>query len=316
MLGKGSYDSHTSFQPKSVHKTPHTRNQHTGRPSRLPPSPEVPLEDELGDVLDKALCLAGLHPEAAAEQAGVDKARLLDALDWRSELGPDELGRLAKLLKLNEVGLCAIASGSYPIPKAQGLPFCLYPLRMTHGIGVANAYLVSSCGSERGVLFDTGPGLEALLSHWPAFIRSLEAVFITHVEPEHAGGLCDVVKRFGVTTAFIPEGAQAPCGIPLREGELWSGEHCTVSALNTPGHAEAHASYLVRSRSTEGGRGLLIAGDLFFAGSISCPFHSREKLLSSFERVLHSLPEDTLIAPGHGPLTTVGTELRFNPFAR
>lgn len=277
-------------------------------------TPEVPLEDELGDVLDKALCLARLQPEEAAEKAGVETSRLLDALDWRSDLRSEELRRLAVVLNLNEVGLCALASGSYPRTPNKGLPFCMHPLRMAHGIGVANAYVISECCSDHGILFDTGSNLSALLESWPDKIRVLDAVFITHIEPEHAGALCEVIEHFKVPHAFIPEGAQSPCGAALRDGEKWSTPQVSVTALATPGHSASHNSYLVECASACRGRKLLVAGDLIFAGSIACAFQCSKRLFSSVHRVLDGLPGDTLIAPGHGPLTNVATEKRFNPF--
>src|ERR1035437_3164906 len=126
----------------------------------------VPLEDELGDVLDKAMRRAGLTDESLAALTGVRAGRILDAIDYRSELTTDELRRLAAALDLNEVGLCALAAGSYPRPEIGPLPFCVRPLRMPHGIGVVNAYLVGEGGRSRAVLFDTGAGLMALQAGW------------------------------------------------------------------------------------------------------------------------------------------------------
>ena len=72
----------------------------------------APLEDELGDVLEKAMRLAGLGEAALAARADVDAARLSDALDYRPDFSADELRRLAAALGLNEVGLAALA----PLP--------------------------------------------------------------------------------------------------------------------------------------------------------------------------------------------------------
>src|ERR1035437_6242187 len=106
------------------------------------------LEDELGDVLEKAARHAGLGYDKIAEAAGVDMGRIKDALDYRSELDQAELGRLARVLKLNEVGLAALAQGKYPQPEPRALPFALYPLQMPFGIGVANAYLATTGGNR------------------------------------------------------------------------------------------------------------------------------------------------------------------------
>lgn len=278
-------------------------------------NPDIPLEDELGDVLDKAICLADLTPEATAEKAQIEPTRLLDALDWRSELTNAELSRIASVLGLNEVGLCALAMGNYPLTPVEGLPFCLYPLRMSHGIGVANAYVLTECGSDSGVLFDTGNALASLLSLWPPSIKTLAAVFLTHVETEHTGGLCEVVSHFNVESAFLPTGAVSTCGREMADTAQWSNGRLKVTALNTPGHCAAHNAYLVESAQAKKGRKLLISGDLILAGTVGSAFYCRKRLRESVQRVLHSLPEDTLIAPGHGPLTTVGNELKFNPFS-
>lgn len=276
----------------------------------------VPLEDELGDVLEKAISRAGLSPDEAAEHARVDRTRLRDALDWRSELTTEELGRLATLLQLNEVGLCALAAGSYPLPLIDGLPFCLQPLHMPHGIGVANAYIVSECCGDHALLFDTGPGLESMLTVWPQRIRRLDAVFVTHVEPEHAGGLCDVAHHFRASHAFGPAPTKCPGQAVLGDKESWQNDRFRVTAIDTPGHAAAHNCYLVESLGARRGRPLLLSGDLLFAGSVGCPLHCPRCLKASLLRLLAELPEDTVIAPGHGPMTTLDNERRFNPFLR
>jgi hydroxyacylglutathione hydrolase len=278
--------------------------------------PILPLEDELGDVLEKAMRRAELTPEALAERARVPLARILDAVDYRSDLSCTELSRIAAVLTLNEVGLCALGSGHYPKPVITALPFDVWPLRMPHGIGVANAYLVGEPGSSRAILFDTGAGIGALEAVWPANIRQLDAVFLTHVEGEHAGGLCEVVARFDVPSAYVPIGASAPCGRPLGEGEVKSFEGLQITAFTTPGHAAEHNCYLVKSTRTRSSRALLISGDLVFAGSAGGAYFSSEQLESNLTRILRLVPPETIIAPGHGPLTTAENELRYNPFVR
>ncbi|MCX6953353.1 MAG: MBL fold metallo-hydrolase [Verrucomicrobia bacterium] len=273
-----------------------------------------PLEDELGDVLEKAMHRAGLTDESLAERSGVRAGRILDAIDYRSDLTPDELRRLAATLGLNEVGLCALGAGQYPQPAIGPLPFCVWPLRMPHGIGVANAYLVGECGSDRAVLFDTGAGIGALEAVWPRSIRRLDAVFLTHVEPEHAGGLCEIVERFEVQAAFVPQGATAPCGRPAGEGEKKTFGPLEITVFATPGHAAAHNCYLLRAPAARTGGTLLISGDLVFAGSAGGGYFSHEQQRLNLRRVLHAVPPATIIAPGHGPLTTVENELRYNPF--
>jgi glyoxylase-like metal-dependent hydrolase (beta-lactamase superfamily II) len=274
----------------------------------------VPLEDELGDVLEKAMRRAGLNEEALGRCAQVDVASISDAINYRSELSGAELCRLAAALGLNEIGLCALGCGRYPLPPLVALPFSVFPLQMKHGIGFANAYVVAQSGASRGVLFDAGPGMDALQANWPPEIRNIDAVFLTHVEGEHVGGLCEVVDRFQVKAAYAPAGANVPCSQPLGEGERRTVSGLCITAFSTPGHASAHNCYLVESASLPGATALLIAGDLFFAGSIGCAHFCHHQLARHLRRMLQVVPAGTVIAPGHGPMTTAENELRYNPF--
>ncbi len=274
----------------------------------------VPLEDELGDVLEKAMRQAGVGEAELSQRSGVPTGKILDAIDYRPDLTADELRRLAGALHLNEVGLCALGCGQYPLPKTAALPFCVFPLRMPHGIGFANAYLVADCAADRGILFDTGPDIVALDSVWPKSIRKVDAVFVTHVEAEHSGGLCDVVARFGVPKACCPVGAKSPCGQPMAEGQRLRFGDFEVAAFSTPGHASAHNCYLVTMPSVPKGAPLLVSGDLVFAGSVGRGYFCHRQLSDNLRRVLQAVPPETVIAPGHGPLTTVANELRYNPF--
>ncbi len=275
----------------------------------------VPLEDEVGDVLDKAMSWVGLSIDQVAVMADISTSRIHDAIDYRGDLTGTELGRLARVLHLNEVGLCALGEQSYPLPACQGLPFSVHALRMPHGVGVANAYIVSEPDSNRGILFDTGPNLAALLLNWPEAIDHIDAVFLTHIEGEHTGGLCDVVDYFGITSAYVPGGCRAPCGESMLEGECRQWDHIQVCAYGTPGHSSAHNCYRVCSLDTLSSPvELLIAGDLIFAGSVGGSYFSDKLHREHLGRILKLCPENTIIAPGHGPITTVGNELRYNHF--
>lgn len=253
--------------------------------------------------------------ETVSERARVEETRLRDAIDWRSDLDGSELARLAAVLGLNEVGLCAIAQNRYPLPEIEGLPFCLYPLRMPHGIGVVNAYLISECGSDRGILFDTGPSWQALKAVWPHFIRKLDAVFLTHHEAEHAGGVTGLLAELEVGVVFTPQvtGLGGAARMPADE-TLWSSGRFQVVPISTPGHAASHFGYRVSVPSAVRGRTLYISGDLLFAGTVGGAFFCPQRLRLSLRRVVEGLPENAVIAPGHGPMTTLENERHFNPF--
>jgi glyoxylase-like metal-dependent hydrolase (beta-lactamase superfamily II) len=278
------------------------------------PSLDKPaLEDELGDVLEKAARHAKVTVEQLAAASGVEPGRIQDALDYRPELTQAELGRLARVLNLNEVGLNALAQGAYPAAEFNGLPFNVHPLRMPFGVGVANAYVVST-GGDSAILFDTGASHAELHRAWPTQIQEIEAVFITHYEAEHIGGLEVVLKETGLPEFHGPPTGRWPLCRGLGEGQTVPFERISVTAFNTPGHAAEHNCYLVRSTVSPSAPALLVSGDLIFAGSLGGGYFCCQRQLTHSRRILGLLADDTVIAPGHGPLTTAANERRFNPF--
>lgn len=276
----------------------------------------APLEDELGDILDKAMRHSGQTEHSLAERSGVALEKIHDAIDYRYDLSPDEIRQLSTALELNETGLLAIAQEHYPLPEIAGLPFCLYPLRFPHGIGVANAYIVADCCQSTGLLFDTGTDYSLLRRLWPRNIKKPEAIFITHGETEHIGGLRDLIASEGNIPVFCPEGKCIAGAVALGEGAKLSFGRLEVQSLKTPGHCESHNCYVVTVPSAPSAAPLLISGDTLFAGSTGGAFYCRQKLAANLRRLLDLLPENTVVAPGHGPLTTIKNERRFNPFVR
>ena len=275
----------------------------------------APLEDELGDVLDKAIRGCGLEEAAVAAEAGISVERLRSVIDYCESFESPELERLAKVLRLQSVGLNAVASEAYPLPEISGLPVCLYPLRMSHGIGVANAYLVADCSQDWGILFDTGTGAEGLWRSWPTKINRVAAVFLTHYETEHCGGLSAIRERFKDVPVFGPADDARPEGVvALNDGAVVDEHGFSIVVCSTPGHVESHHCYRVTAPQAPHGRSLLVSGDLLFAGSIGGAFHCCKRLHSSLHKVTDTAEADTVIAPGHGPLTTIENERKFNPF--
>jgi hydroxyacylglutathione hydrolase len=271
------------------------------------------MEDELGDVLEKAVRHANLTTEQLALESRVELARIQDALDYRSELNQAELGRLARVLDLNEVGLNALAQGAYPEAQLCSLPFSVHPLRMPYGVGVANAYVVST-GGDTALLFDTGASHAELHRAWPPRIEEVEAIFVTHYEAEHIGGLDVVLRETGLDYFYGPPSGRWPRCHGLPEGKTVQYENIFVTAFNTPGHAAEHNCYLVQATAKPDSAALLISGDLIFAGSLGGGYFCCLRQLAHSRRILDLVPENTIIAPGHGPLTTAANERRFNPF--
>ena len=272
-----------------------------------------PLEDELGDILDKAIRNAGLTEDQLAATTGIDAGRIKDAEDYRYDFSCAELQRLAVALGLNEVGVCAVGEGKYPLPELPPLPFALHTISLPYGIGRVNAFVVETPDTRSTLLIDTTDCPERLMDAWPDGLALPEAVLLTHWDRDHAGGLSGVLHRRPGVPVLAPSASPGLDVEVVGEAESRRIAGFGIRVFRTPGHTIEHNAYYLAAGSLEG-PGVLFSGDLVFAGSLGGALHCCQTLRREARRVVEALPPETLIAPGHGPLTTIANERRFNPF--
>ena len=129
------------------------------------------------------------------------------------------------------------------------------------------------------------------------------------VHREDAGMLMDPLKNLsrmlGLTVVSPPPDLVLQDGDKIRVGFL------EFEVIHTPGHTPGSISLYCRSEK------VVFTGDTLFAGSVGrtdLPGASHEKLMLSIIKRLFSLPDDTVVYPGHGEETTIGREKRWNPF--
>lgn len=99
----------------------------------------------------------------------------------------------------------------------------------------------------------------------------------------------------------------------IREGDVICFGHQELQVLYTPGHADGSVCLYIPAASC------VIVGDVLFAGSIGrsdLPTGSHKLLIDSLKMKILTLPDTTVVYPGHGPTTTIGDEKRNNPFLR
>jgi glyoxylase-like metal-dependent hydrolase (beta-lactamase superfamily II) len=201
---------------------------------------------------------------------------------------------------------------------------------VVHTVGALaeNCYLVVDDATRACVLVDPGAEGERLVQAVRDSGAALEAIWLTHAHVDHVGGIAAVKREWDVPIWLNPLDAPiyehaarsaAHYGIrpfespPPFDRSLADNAQLTLGALafdvlHTPGHAPGHSVFV--------GNGVMFAGDLLFAGSIGrtdLPYCDPAQMTQSLERVSH-LPARTLVYPGHGPSTSVGDELRTNPF--
>jgi len=98
----------------------------------------------------------------------------------------------------------------------------------------------------------------------------------------------------------------------VREGDVLDLAGLTLEVFEIPGHSAGHVVFLCRGEPS-----VVFGGDVLFRGSVGrtdFPGGSFERLAEGITQKLFTLPDDTLVYPGHGPVTTVGHEKRTNPF--
>lgn len=149
------------------------------------------------------------------------------------------------------------------------------------------------------------------------------AVLETHVQADHLSGLPELVERTGAT-AHLPAGADVDFAhTALGDGERLALGNTIVTALATPGHAPAHASYLVADRRRGDERPwILFSGDTLLIGDVGRPdLHAGDdpraaaRLLHASLRRLAELPDELLLLPSHYGGSVCGRALSGNPFS-
>ena len=206
------------------------------------------------------------------------------------------------------------------------------------GAFAANCYIVAPAPGEECVIIDPGqdaqPGIEEVLAEHrlrPA------AVLLTHGHIDHVWSVGPVCGAKGIPAWIHPADrgllADPASGLALNVGqelfggvtftepddvrELTDGAALELAAMElTVGHVPGHTPGSVTFRGGADDLDALFSGDLLFAGSIGrtdLPGGDHATMLKSLARTL-TLPDETVVLPGHGPQTTVGAERRTNPF--
>jgi hydroxyacylglutathione hydrolase len=182
------------------------------------------------------------------------------------------------------------------------------------------------------MVIDPGDDIEDVLALVSKHNLTVKQIVITHAHIDHVGGAMQLRARTGapillnrndymllkmldVQAAWV--GMVAPGAVDIDQNvgeadEVKTGSLCG-QVLETPGHTEGSICLYFPMESK------LIAGDTLFAGSIGrtdLPGGSYEKIIRSLQEKVLALPDETVVVPGHGPLTTIGAERESNPFLR
>lgn len=270
------------------------------------------LEDHVGDVLSKARNSAGISVEAAAAAAGLASR---DYADWEASgqtSGRPNYSSLAPLLELSADKLQRIAEGWQPAAADVSRWHHLRQITTRGASFTVNCYLIWDDATHEAGLFDTGFQADPILELIQQNRLQLRHVFITHSHSDHVAALQDIRTRFSEARVHSSSN-HAPASQRNRPGETVRLGGLAVSHRGTPGHAEDGVTYVV-SNFPGAAPDVAVVGDAIFAGSMGGARQLAALAKQKIRDEILSLPGNTLICPGHGPLTTVAEEQSHNPF--
>lgn len=266
----------------------------------------IPLEDTFADVLGKSAMGLSLGAPEIAERSGLSQSAVESLLGGEFDAGA--AAAVARPLGLDPARVVALGSGTCPPPEIQP-PAGLLGFNTPFGDMTVNSYLVWDATTGDAALFDTGadadPALEALRDNR----LTLRDIFLTHAHGDHVIEI-DRLKELTGARAWIGENEPLEGAASFAAGRSFVIGNLTVETRPTPGHSAGATTYIVSELSTP----LAIVGDAIFARSIGGPRVSFAEALATIRRHILTLPDETILCPGHGPLTTVGDEKLHNPF--
>ncbi len=270
------------------------------------------LEDHVGDIIRKARAMSSVSGEAAAQAARLGFGELSTLEESGAATAKPDFHALATLIGLNPEKLEGIANGWLPSKKDLSLWRELRCVTTTSRGMAVNCYLVWDEVSREAAVFDTGWEGGPVLSLIDENQLALRHIFITHTHEDHVAALGQLREKFPKARVHSSS-KHAPVDQRNRPNDFIHLGSLRITNRDTPGHAEDGTTYIVGTWPEDAPH-VAIVGDAIFSGSIGRGNQSWELARQKVRDQILTLPPETLICPGHGPLTTVAEEKAHNPF--
>lgn len=195
-----------------------------------------------------------------------------------------------------------------------------------------NCSIIGDESTGDAMVIDPGDNVEDVLAVVSRNKLRVRQIVITHAHIDHVGGAVklrditgapvllnqndqDLLAMLDVQAQWL--GMEYPGRVKIDQdaldGATLNAGGVAATVMHTPGHTEGSICLYFAPEKK------LIAGDTLFAGSIGrtdLPGGSMRKLLGSLHNKVLMLPDETVVVPGHGPLTTIGEERDTNPFLK
>jgi hydroxyacylglutathione hydrolase len=266
----------------------------------------IPLEDNVGDIVGKAQRGLGISDSALAQRAGVSLQTIRKLRDGNFD--QSALSRVAPVLGLAAGPLCELANDEWRPERINERDGFAQFNTHYHDMAV-NAYLVWDPASRVAAAFDTGADSSEMVRFANRHKLNVQVILLTHAHPDHVADLPRLREETGADV-YIPARESVSGAEPIEEGKQFRLGNLQVDTRLTWGHSQGGMTYVVTGLA----RPIAIVGDSLFAGSMGGGNVSYQDALRNNRDKILTLPDETIICPGHGPMTTVGEEKAHNPF--
>lgn len=267
----------------------------------------TPLEDCFEDVIGKACRGLGIDDGTLSFLTGVEEETI--AALKEGEFNEEGARALCSTLGLDADSLVAMARGEWA-PE----PLELNGLRQFNsdyrGEMTVNAYLAWDAASGAAAVFDTGANADELLAAIEELGVEAKAIFLTHTHHDHIIELERVLAATGRPPVYVSEREPVPGADLIVPGKSFQIGGLDIETRLTAGHSIGGISYVISGLA----RPVAVVGDALFCSSMGGGIISFPQALECNRKELFTLPDDCVVCPGHGPMTTIGEEKAHNPF--
>ncbi len=267
----------------------------------------IPLEDQFNDVIGKARRGLGMTEEALSARSGVPVADIKAAM--RGEVDEIVLLKLAPALELDGAALVTLAQNTWT-PEGVQLEG-LAQFNTDWNDMTVNSYIVYDPATKEAAAFDTGASAQPMVDFIKEKGLHLNVIFLTHTHPDHIAdlkGLCEA----GAPAVFINEREPTEGAKTFAPGDTegWKVGGLHIEPRNTHGHSKGGTTYVITGLA----KPVAVVGDALFSSSMGGGVVSFLDALATNRKEIFTLADETIVCPGHGPLTTIAEEKAHNPF--
>ncbi len=267
----------------------------------------IPIEDLFEDIIVKTMRGRNVTLDELAAKTG-EPRDLIERLCRGEFCDEGALPKVARVLGLDAHALLGSASNSwYPRMVAiDGLAQFNTPYRDMK----VNAFLIWDPSSRIAACFDTGTDGSGIIKTSQEKDLQVTSIFLTHTHNDHIADLARLVKGLGNPEAFSNRAEPWPSTTQFSEGKTFTIGNLQVETRTTSGHSAGGTTYYITGLQ----RPVAVVGDALFAGSMGGGLVSFQDAWKNNLNKILTLPDNTVICPGHGPMTSVAEEKKHNPF--